>query len=285
MKLCDSILSGADASAALATIHEQAEAGKDLARLMSELITHLRNLLVLKADPNGLGDEWMPEAVAAMQEQAAARADGKGARSHRAIRRCRGPDEMGREQEDALRGRRDPRDSDFAKCDAHRGARHAHGAARGTGTARDFSAGRSPRLLAPSHVQPAARPQPAEPTSRVAESDAVPAPAAKPRAIEMPKVAEPPARAAPKAVAKIGARLLLLLRCRMTNSGRRSSVWCDVSASSSAHGTGGRCAYPDWMGHRCKSASRRPWNSQRSFLSRAMSNFLQMPRARSSDAK
>jgi DNA polymerase-3 subunit gamma/tau len=68
--LCETILS-ADASAALATIHEQAEAGKDLARLMSELITHLRNLLVLQADPNGLGDEWMPEAVAAMQEQSA----------------------------------------------------------------------------------------------------------------------------------------------------------------------------------------------------------------------
>jgi DNA polymerase-3 subunit gamma/tau len=67
--LCETIIS-ADASRALATIHEQAEAGKDLARLMSELITHLRNLLVLKADPNGLGDEWMPEAVAAMQEQA-----------------------------------------------------------------------------------------------------------------------------------------------------------------------------------------------------------------------
>jgi len=67
--LCEAILA-ADASGALGTIHEQAEAGKDLARLMSELITHLRNLLVLKADPNGLGEEWMPEAVAAMQEQA-----------------------------------------------------------------------------------------------------------------------------------------------------------------------------------------------------------------------
>ena len=68
--LCEAILS-ADASAALATIHEQAEAGKDLARLMSELITHLRNLLVLQADPDGLGDEWMPEAVAAMLAQSA----------------------------------------------------------------------------------------------------------------------------------------------------------------------------------------------------------------------
>ncbi len=68
-QLCEAILN-ADAPAALAAIHEQAEAGKDLARLMNELITHLRNLLVLKADPNGLGDEWMPEAVAIMQEQA-----------------------------------------------------------------------------------------------------------------------------------------------------------------------------------------------------------------------
>ncbi len=67
--LCDAILA-ADAPGALATIHEQAEAGKDLARLMSDLVTHLRNLLVLQADPDGLGDEWMPEAVAAMQEQA-----------------------------------------------------------------------------------------------------------------------------------------------------------------------------------------------------------------------
>jgi DNA polymerase-3 subunit gamma/tau len=67
--LCDSILN-ADSSGALKAIHEQAEAGKDLARLMSDLITHLRNLLVLKADPDGLGDEWLPEAIAAMQAQA-----------------------------------------------------------------------------------------------------------------------------------------------------------------------------------------------------------------------
>ena len=67
--LCESVLN-ADASAALKGIHEQAEAGKDLSRLMSDLISHLRNLLVLKADPDGLGDEFLPEAIAAMQAQA-----------------------------------------------------------------------------------------------------------------------------------------------------------------------------------------------------------------------
>ena len=67
--LCDSILGG-DTSATLSAIHEQSEAGKDLARLMSELITHFRNLLVLQADPDGLGEEWTNEAVSAMREQA-----------------------------------------------------------------------------------------------------------------------------------------------------------------------------------------------------------------------
>ena len=69
--LCAAILNG-DASAALAAVHEQEDAGKDLTRLMSDIISHLRNLLVLKADPDGLGDEFMPEAVAALQQQAEA---------------------------------------------------------------------------------------------------------------------------------------------------------------------------------------------------------------------
>jgi DNA polymerase-3 subunit gamma/tau len=67
--LCEAILNS-DASAALASIHEQAEAGKDLLRLMSDLISHLRNLLVLKVDATGLEDELMPEAITALQAQA-----------------------------------------------------------------------------------------------------------------------------------------------------------------------------------------------------------------------
>jgi DNA polymerase-3 subunit gamma/tau len=67
--LCDCILK-ADASAALGTLHEQAEAGKDLSRLMGDLISHLRNLLVLKADPAGLEEELSSEAIQLFAEQA-----------------------------------------------------------------------------------------------------------------------------------------------------------------------------------------------------------------------
>jgi DNA polymerase-3 subunit gamma/tau len=67
--LCQAVL-GLDAPGALAAVHEQAEAGKDLSRLMADVVSHLRNLLVLKADPKGLGDEFMPEAVAALGRQA-----------------------------------------------------------------------------------------------------------------------------------------------------------------------------------------------------------------------
>lgn len=67
--LCDAILR-ADAPAALSAIHEQAEAGKDLSRLLSDLITHLRNLLVIKADRTTLEAELSPEALALVDSQA-----------------------------------------------------------------------------------------------------------------------------------------------------------------------------------------------------------------------
>ncbi len=201
--LCETIIS-ADAPAALATIHEQAEAGKDLARLMSELITHLRNLLVLKADPNGLGDEWMPEAVAAMQEQSErvtmekvldliehfAGAEGRmkwavnkkmhfevaAIRAIQILQSATLTDVL--DTLTALRGGQPP-----------------------------------PAILQPMKPAapraesrpPAARPQPATPTSRVAEPEPAPAPISKPRAIETPKVAEPPPDAAPKVAEKSAA--------------------------------------------------------------------------------
>lgn len=68
--LCGALLAG-DAPAALGAVHGHAEAGKDLGRLLSDLISHLRNLLVLKADPDGLGDDVLPEMISALQEQAA----------------------------------------------------------------------------------------------------------------------------------------------------------------------------------------------------------------------
>jgi DNA polymerase III subunit gamma/tau len=68
-ELCEAVLA-TDASTALHAVHEHAEAGKDLGRLMSDFISHLRNLLVLKANPEGLGEELSTEAIAALQSQA-----------------------------------------------------------------------------------------------------------------------------------------------------------------------------------------------------------------------
>jgi DNA polymerase-3 subunit gamma/tau len=59
-----------EAAPALALVHQQAEAGKDLSRLLGDLITHCRNLLVVKSDPQGLSDEFSAEAVAALSAQA-----------------------------------------------------------------------------------------------------------------------------------------------------------------------------------------------------------------------
>ncbi len=67
-ELCEYLICGQTAQA-LAAIHAQAEAGKDLSRLMSDLIEHLRNLLVIQCDPQGVQDELSAEAIAALAEQ------------------------------------------------------------------------------------------------------------------------------------------------------------------------------------------------------------------------
>ena len=67
-ELCEHLISGESAKA-LAVIHTQAEAGKDLSRLLADLIGHLRNLLVVRHDPHGVQDELSAEAVAALIEQ------------------------------------------------------------------------------------------------------------------------------------------------------------------------------------------------------------------------
>ena len=59
-----------EAAPTLALVHQQAEAGKDLSRLLGDLITHFRNLLVVKADPGALSDEFSAEAVADLTAQA-----------------------------------------------------------------------------------------------------------------------------------------------------------------------------------------------------------------------
>ena len=66
--LCESVMGGASA-AALQVIYGQSEAGKDLSRLMGDLIVHLRNLLVVQHDPRGMADELSAEATAALLEQ------------------------------------------------------------------------------------------------------------------------------------------------------------------------------------------------------------------------
>lgn len=59
-----------DNSAALAALHGHAEAGKDLSRLLGDLIGHLRNVLVAKVDPDAAGGELPKEVIGAIREQA-----------------------------------------------------------------------------------------------------------------------------------------------------------------------------------------------------------------------
>ncbi|MEI7958642.1 MAG: DNA polymerase III subunit gamma/tau [Verrucomicrobiota bacterium] len=67
--LCEDILCG-DSPAALGIVQQQAEAGRDLSRLMADLIGHLRNLLVAKADPEGIKTEVGEDVLATLQAQA-----------------------------------------------------------------------------------------------------------------------------------------------------------------------------------------------------------------------
>jgi len=68
--LCDHLLDG-NASQALGVIHQQAEDGKDLARLLADLIAHLRDLLVAKADPDTVRAELGEEATVPLVERSA----------------------------------------------------------------------------------------------------------------------------------------------------------------------------------------------------------------------
>ena len=55
---------------ALALLHEQCEAGKDMMKLMSDTIAYLRDLLVFKVKPDALSDEASTETRAVFAEQA-----------------------------------------------------------------------------------------------------------------------------------------------------------------------------------------------------------------------
>ncbi len=66
----EKILRG-ETSAALEVLDEQAAAGKEMMKLMSDLIAHLRDLLVFKVRPDALADEAAPEIQSSLGEETA----------------------------------------------------------------------------------------------------------------------------------------------------------------------------------------------------------------------
>jgi DNA polymerase-3 subunit gamma/tau len=58
-------------SEALAVLDEQAAAGKEMMKLMSDLIAHLRDLLVYQVKPDALADEAAPELQSSLGQEAA----------------------------------------------------------------------------------------------------------------------------------------------------------------------------------------------------------------------
>ncbi|MBA3882656.1 MAG: DNA polymerase III subunit gamma/tau [Chthoniobacterales bacterium] len=67
----DSILRGATAEA-LNLLHKEAENGKDMMKLMSDLIAYLRDLLVFKVKPDAVAEDLNPELQQALVSQAGA---------------------------------------------------------------------------------------------------------------------------------------------------------------------------------------------------------------------
>jgi DNA polymerase-3 subunit gamma/tau len=65
----EKILRGATAEA-VQLLHEQCESGKDMMRLMSDLISYLRDLLVFKVKPDAVSEEVDPEWQQSMSAQA-----------------------------------------------------------------------------------------------------------------------------------------------------------------------------------------------------------------------
>src|SRR6202040_1489775 len=61
---------GGDTAGALDVLYEQCEAGKDMMRLMSDLISYLRDLLVFKAKPDALKEDVDPDLQKALATQA-----------------------------------------------------------------------------------------------------------------------------------------------------------------------------------------------------------------------
>ena len=58
-----------ETAAALTQLHEQSEAGKELSKLVSDLIFHFRNVLVYQVDPKVPAQESAPEMLEALESQ------------------------------------------------------------------------------------------------------------------------------------------------------------------------------------------------------------------------
>ncbi|MCF6312410.1 MAG: DNA polymerase III subunit gamma/tau [Verrucomicrobiales bacterium] len=58
-----------DTTAALESVHSHSEAGKDLGKLLADLITHVRNLLIAQVDSGNRSEESSPELEAILAEQ------------------------------------------------------------------------------------------------------------------------------------------------------------------------------------------------------------------------
>jgi DNA polymerase-3 subunit gamma/tau len=61
---------GGETATALDVLYQQCEAGKDMMRLMSDLISYLRDLLVFKAKPDAVAEDVDPELQKALGQQA-----------------------------------------------------------------------------------------------------------------------------------------------------------------------------------------------------------------------
>jgi len=69
-------------------LHQQSEAGKDMMRLMSDLIAYLRDLLVFKAKPDALKEDVEADVQTSLAAQAELVHDRPLARTRRSICRC-----------------------------------------------------------------------------------------------------------------------------------------------------------------------------------------------------
>ena len=103
---------------ALELLHAEAENGKDMMKLMSDLIAYLRDLLVFKVKPDALADDFNPELRKCAANAGGADRDGSAAGIDRSICGRGRPDEMGAEQEVAFRSRGHQSDPNAESGDA-----------------------------------------------------------------------------------------------------------------------------------------------------------------------